>query len=350
MELSRSLGPPKPRCYNGRASAPGENRRCCPSCLRGSPFEQCGNGTVSSKGEIKGLYMSEFIIDAHQHVWDPGRARYDWLTPELAPIDQTMAFAELEPELDRAGISATVLVQSADNDEDTALMLDVAAKNPRIAAVVAYAPLERPSEVAAHVESFRKDTLVVGVRNLIHNIPDPEWLLRPEVDEGLGVLEDAGLTFDLVAVLPEHLALVPTLGERHPRLRIVIDHLGKPPIGLADREPWWSLIEAAAENPLVFAKVSGLYSAAGDSGSWTPELIAPHLDRALECFGAARLMYGGDWPISMLSGGYARVWAGLSALFAELPSVERHDILGKTAVHFYGIDASRLAEAQAAKG
>jgi L-fuconolactonase len=287
--------------------------------------------------------MAVHIIDAHQHVWDPARARYDWLGPELAPIDTTMTFDELKPSLARAGVDATVLVQSADNDEDTALMLDVAAAKPQVVAIVAFAPLEQPEAVAARAEAFRANSLIVGVRNLIHNLPDPIWLLRPDVDAGLGVLEDAGLTFDLVAVLPEHLALVPTLVERHPDLRIVIDHLGKPPIGMADQEPWWSLLRDAAESPTVYAKVSGLYSAVGASGSWTPDTVRPSLHHALDCFGANRLMYGGDWPISVLSGGYDRVWEGLSVLFAELSDGERAQILGNTAAEFYGIDPIRLA-------
>jgi L-fuconolactonase len=293
--------------------------------------------------------MPEIIIDAHQHVWDPARADYGWLGPELAPINGAMEFAELRPSLSRAGIDGTVLVQSADNDEDTGLMLDVAGQNPEIVAVVAYVPLARPAESSARLELYRDNSLIVGIRNLIHNIPDPEWLLRPDVDEGLGLLEDAGMTFDLVAVLPQHLALVPTLVERHPRLRIVIDHLAKPPVGLGEREPWWSLIAVAAESPTVFAKVSGLYSATADSGSWTPDQVRPYLDQALDCFGASRLMYGGDWPISILSGGYDRVWDGLSLLFDELPAPDRISILGGTARNFYRIDPVRLGTLKAKK-
>lgn len=292
----------------------------------------------------------ECIVDAHQHVWDLARARYDWLTSELDPIDRTITFDELKPSLRRAGVDATVLVQSADNDEDTGLMLEVAAANPEIVAVVAYAPLERPAEVSARLRSFQADTLVVGVRNLIHTMPDPEWLLRSDVDEGLGLLEEAGLTFDLVAVLPEHLALVPTLTERHPELRIVIDHLAKPPIGSTDTEPWWSLIAQASESPNVFAKVSGLYSAVGASGSWTSDVIRPYLQRSMECFGSERLMFGGDWPISILSGGYDRVWAALRGLCDELAESDRDNILGKTAIDFYGIDSTRVARALAVAG
>jgi L-fuconolactonase len=289
--------------------------------------------------------MTGTIVDAHQHVWDPARADYDWLGPELAPIDTAMTFDGLKPSLTRAGVDATVLVQSADNDEDTALMLEVAAANREIVAVVAFAPLAEPDAVASRVEAFRTNSLIVGVRNLIHNIPDPQWLLRPDVDAGLGILEDAGLSFDLVAVLPEHLALVPTLVERHPDLRIVIDHLAKPPIGLTDREPWWTLIRDAAQSPTVYAKVSGLYAASGDTASWSPQSVRPYLHRALDCFGADRLMFGGDWPISVLSGGYDRVWAGLTELFGELYESDRARILGETAVEFYRIDPLRLARA-----
>lgn len=288
------------------------------------------------------------IIDAHQHVWDPRRARYDWLGPALAPINRPIGFEELRPSLRRAGVQATVLVQSADNAEDTALMLEVAQQNPEIAAVVAYVPLERPADAARQLDALRQNRLVVGVRNLIHDMPDPDWLLRPDVDDGLGVLEEADVTFDLVSVLPRHLEHAETIAARHPRLRIVIDHLSKPPIGLQSHEPWWGLIERAAASPMVHAKVSGLYSATADTAAWTTDAVRPYLHRALEVFGADRLMYGGDWPVSVLSGGYDRVWDGLSQLFAELGRGERDAILGGTAERFYRIDGGLLARAGAA--
>lgn len=286
------------------------------------------------------------IIDAHQHVWDPSRARYEWMTEQLAPINRRMTFDELRPSLRRAGVQATVLVQSADNDDDTELMLATAAANPEIAAIVAYVPLDRPEEAARRLGELRSNPLVVGVRNLIHDIPDPEWLLRPDVDEGLGVLEDAGVTFDLVSVLPRHLELVPILAERHPRLKIVIDHLSKPPIGKPERDPWWQLIARAAEAPLVHAKVSGLYPAAAENSSSTPDAVRPFFERALEVFGTDRLMYGGDWPISVLSGGYDRVWDGLCVLFDELDADAREAVLGGTAERFYGIGPDQLAAAR----
>ena len=277
------------------------------------------------------------IIDAHQHVWDLEAARYDWLGPDLAPIDRTIEFDEVLPSLTRAGVDATVLVQSADNAEDTALMLAVAEAHLQVAAVVAWVPLGDPEGTATRLAALRTNPLVVGVRNLIHTLPDPDWLLRAEVDESLGILERAGVTLDFVGELPRHLEIVPIIAARHPELRIVIDHLNKPPIGLESRDPWWGLIAAAAESPMVFGKVSGLYSAAGDMAAWSVEGIRPFFERAVEVFGAERLMYGGDWPISVLAGGYDRVWDGLNVLFAELGPRDRERVLGGTAAEFYRI-------------
>jgi L-fuconolactonase len=281
------------------------------------------------------------VIDAHQHVWDLDRAPYPWLGPHVEAINRTFTFGELRPHLRRAGVQHTVLVQSADNAEDTDAMLEVAAANPEVAAVVVYVPLERPGEAADRLAQLRGDPHVVGVRSLVHDLPDPDWILRPDVDEGLGVLERAGVTFDYVAVLPRHLEHVGTLSERHPGLRIVIDHLAKPPVGSPDAEPWWSLIERAAANPLVHAKVSGLYPGT-DPTSWTPEAVRPFVHRAVEVFGSHRLMYGGDWPVSVLAGGYDAVWDGLSQVLGDLDDTQRADVLGRTAERFYEIDQGLL--------
>ena len=143
-----------------------------------------------------------------------------------------MTFEQLAPELEACGVDFTVQVQSADNPEDTALMRASAADHPEVAGIVGFAPLDDADATAATLEAWAGDTLLVGVRNLIHNKPDPDWLLRPEVADFLGVLEQHGVPLDVVAVLPRHLELIPILSERHPDLRMVIDHLAKPPIGL----------------------------------------------------------------------------------------------------------------------
>jgi L-fuconolactonase len=282
------------------------------------------------------------IIDAHQHVWDLDRARYDWLSAAHGPIFRTVTEVEVLPELRACGVDGVVLVQAADNAEDTALMLETATSHPEVVAVVAYLPLEDPAETAARLPALADDPLVVGIRNLIHDRPDPDFLLRPEVRQSLGLLAAAGLAFDVVSVLPRHLEHVPVLAAEHPDLRLVIDHLSKPPIGSQVLEPWRTLLARAAEHPNVYAKVSGLYPS-HDMTDWSTDTLRPVVAHAVEQFGPDRLMYGGDWPVSVLAGGYTAVWAGLHPLIAELGPEASRAVLGDTAVAVYGIDPGRLA-------
>jgi L-fuconolactonase len=287
------------------------------------------------------------VIDAHQHVWNLASARYDWIGPELAFLDRDFQLEEALPSMARAGVDATILVQAADNVEDTANMLEVADRNPEVVGIVAWVPLEDPDAAGPMLELLRLDPRIVGIRNLIHDRPDPDWILRPEVDAGLGVLEAAGVPFDYVTAGTAALVHLPVISERHPRLRIVIDHLGKPPIGVGDeaRHHWRGLLAEAARNPLVSAKVSGLYRAHGAMYDWTPELLRPFVEDAFEVFGAERLMWGSDWPVSELGGGYDRVWDGLAAIFDGLEPLERAAVLGGTATDFYQLDPGLLARA-----
>jgi L-fuconolactonase len=280
------------------------------------------------------------IIDAHQHVWDLDRAEYAWLGPEAGVLYRSFGMDDVAPEFEAAGVTGTVLVQSADDDDDTEHMFAIADAAPIVLGIVGYVPLHEPDRAAERLAELAQRPLFCGVRNLIHDRPDPHWLLRHDVDEGLSLLERAGVPFDVVGVLPEHLEAVLMISERHPDLDIVIDHLNKPPIGLADHEPWASLMTRVAANPRVRGKVSGLYSAVGDPAGWTVDAIRPIFDHVLEAFGPDRLMYGGDWPVSLIAGGYSRVWSGIEQLLGGLDPADRDRILADTARTFYQLPGS----------
>lgn len=282
------------------------------------------------------------ILDAHQHVWDLDRARYDWLGPQHGPIFRTITQDEALPRLRRCGIDGVVLVQAADNAEDTAYLRETAARHREVVGVVAYVPLDDPAATARQLPELAADPLVVGIRTLIHDRPDPDFLLRPDVGESLALVAAAGLSYDVVAELPRHLEHVPVLAERYPDLRLVVDHLAKPPIGRPDLEPWRSLLTRSAEPPNVYAKVSGLYPG-DDPMRWSTDALRPLVEHAVTVFGPGRLMYGGDWPVSVLAGDYDRVWAGLQPLFAELSTADRAEVLAGTAVRCYRLDPDRLA-------
>ena len=279
------------------------------------------------------------IIDSHQHVWNPATASYPWLTG-LDPIDREMALAEILPAMRAAGVTATVLVQADDNVEDTQNMLREADRHSEVVGIVAWAPLDRPDDAHRMLVKLSDDPRVVGVRTLLHAHPDPDWVLRTEFDEGLSMLESEGLTFDYVTGDPAALAHLSGISERHPTLSIVIDHLGKPPLG-SDRSEWRALIAAAAENPRVFAKLSGLYASSGPLDSWTVDDVRPVVDDALEIFGPDRLMVGSDWPIAVLAGGYERTVTALVELAGDSEA-----LLGGTAARFYSLDPALLAAAR----
>jgi L-fuconolactonase len=282
-------------------------------------------------------------IDAHQHLWtvaDGNLGDYGWLDAEaLSPITRTYTEADLEPLLAAAGIDGTVMVQSANTVADTAAMVAVADRWSRVTGIVGWAPLLDPEETARTIEGWRSDPRMVGVRHLINDEPDPDWIMQPPVLESLALLSAGGLSYDVIGVLPRHLEHAAYIAERVPGLRLVLDHLGSPPIRDTGWEPWAGLMRRAADHPNVFVKVSGLGTCA-DWVTWQPADMQRYVDWVIECFGVDRLLFGGDWPVSVLAGGYARMWAGTQALLQGLTATERARVLGGTAIDVYRLAVS----------
>lgn len=282
------------------------------------------------------------IIDAHTHVWDLKQAPYRWLTPESRPLDRTYKLGELLPELRGVGVDAVVLVQADDHDGDTENMRRTADAHPEVAGIVAWMCLTDPSRLHRRLAELAEDPRVVGVRCLIHDMADPDWILRDDVSFGLGAVARAGLSFDYVTASPKALAHVPTLARRHPELRIIIDHLGKPPVGGSNDAlaAWGALLADAARHGNVAAKLSGLYSAVGTLDSWNVDSLKPAVNEALDLFGAERLMYGGDWPVALVAGGYSRWFEGLAAVLRDLGDNELNAIYADTATAWYRLQAA----------
>jgi L-fuconolactonase len=270
-------------------------------------------------------------VDAHHHVWDLSSGLYSWPTDAEPAIHRTITAAELAPELARAGIDATVIVQAADSLADTDAMLAAQDEHDWIAGVVGWLPLADREAAERELDSRRGR--LNGVRHLIHTEQDPEWLLRPEIQPGLQLLASAGLTFDVVGVFPEHLRLVPLIAAAHPELVLVIDHLAKPPFRADGWTAWVAQLQRAAAHPNVWAKVSGLDTAAG--AAWTVDELRPAWDTALEAFGPERLMFGSDWPVCLLVSSYGQVVAATRALAAELSPAEQERVMGGTAIDVY---------------
>jgi L-fuconolactonase len=254
------------------------------------------------------------VIDSHLHVWNLARADYPWLGPDLSPINVSLGLDDVHADLRTAGVDGVVLVQAADNSDDTRNMFAVADSAPEVLGVVAWAPLNDPEQTEQHIAVLGADARFVGIRVLIHDMADRDWISQPGPDAGLGVLATHDVPFDYVTSDPAALVHVPTICGRHPRLRIVIDHLAKPPVGGSETElqSWRELLAASAQYPQVHAKVSGLYPPATDRTVWTGSDLRRIIDVALELFGPDRLMIGSDWPVSVLAGGSGASWSASS--------------------------------------
>ena len=249
--------------------------------------------------------MGAGIIDTHIHVWHFDRARYSWLDNNQTILRKNYTIEEIEADRLASGITGGVLVQAAGNMEDTAWMLETAERTPWLSGVVGWLPLTDPAATGRLLEN--RNPLLKGVRHLIHDEADPRWLLQDTVIESLRLLEAAGLTYDIVGVLPTHIETALCVAERVPGLKMVFDHLNQPPIGAAFGE-WGRLMKAASEHPAFYAKVSGLGTAAHLGNAWSAKDILPYVEFVLEHFGEDRCFCGGDWPVCLLAGPYIRTW------------------------------------------
>jgi L-fuconolactonase len=279
-------------------------------------------------------------VDAHHHVWQLARGDYGWLTPELAAIYRDFTLDDLRPQLAKAKVDATVLVQAAPTIAETAYLLQVArASGGLVRGVVGWVDLAAPDAIPVLVRLARNPWLK-SIRPMLHDLPDPDWILRPDVGNALSALPRLGLRFDAL-VKPAQLPALLRMIERHPDLPLVIDHGAKPPIAVAGWQPWADLIAAIAWHTHVHCKLSGLVTEA--AAGWTIDALRPYVEHLLQCFGPQRLLWGSDWPVVNLGGGYSRWIAATAALLRGLSDADRAAVMGTNAWRFYGLEQAEVS-------
>lgn len=270
-------------------------------------------------------------IDSHQHFWSIARGDYGWLTPDLAPIHRDFGPDDLAPILSRHGIGRTILVQAAPTVAETEFLLAIAAATPFVAGVVGWVDFtaEDAPEVIDRLAADRK---LVGLRPMVHDIADVNWLRHIELAPAIEAMIRHDLVFDAL-VKPPHLPALKTFVERFPKLVVVVDHGAKPEIARHVEATWLRELRAIAAHGQVTCKLSGLVTEAAPD--WRPDHILPYIDRLLGVFGPDRLMWGSDWPVVNLAGGYD-VWRALtSEALQDLSHDQRAAILGGNAARVY---------------
>lgn len=287
--------------------------------------------------------MPERIVDTHIHIWNFNRAKYSWLDHDRSILNRNYSVEEIEDERRLAGVTEGVLVQAANNFEDTDYMLEVAENTDWVSGVVGWLPLTEP-DVTAYtlINKYSRNKYIKGVRHLIHNEPEPRWLLQDKVIESLKILAEYNLPYDLVGISTEHIETALALANKIPGLKMVFDHLNQPPISTSEKFGLWGeLMSEAAKHQNFYAKISGLGAASKMNKEWRAEDIEPYIDFAFTHFGEDRCFCGADWPVSLLSGNYTKSWDAYKSVLGSLLDREGQEkVFYENAVNFYNLTGS----------
>jgi L-fuconolactonase len=277
------------------------------------------------------------VIDSHHHFWWTGRHTYTWPAPVGKRLARDFTPDDLRPELHRCGITGTVLIQVLHQvGGETEESLDLCQEVDFVRGVVGWLPLVDPDATSQALERLRRRGKLVGVRHLISNEPDPRWLLQETVIESLGLLAAAGMVFDAIPVNAAQFESVLDVARRLPELKIVMNHLGRPPIPEQGWEPWATQIARAAEHRNMAMKLSiGLDVIM--RWRWSTRDVRRYSDRVLDLFGPARVMAASNWPVILLGASYEETWQGIASLVAGLSADEQRAVLGETAKRIYGL-------------
>lgn len=270
-------------------------------------------------------------IDSHQHFWKRELGYYNWLTEDMGAIYRDFSPEDLRPHLKKSGIDKTVLIQAAPDIAETDYMLSLANNTDFIAGVVGWVNMQG-TDAPYQLARLSKSPYFKGIRPMIQDIVDDNWMLDPALEPAFLTLIRLGLCFDAL-VKPRHLKQLLKLVNRYPLLKIVIDHAAKPNIEGREFEQWALDIQALAKKPNVYCKLSGLVTEAGYNPNF--DILVPYMRHLLITFGTSRLMWGSDWPVLNLATDYTE-WISLTEAFlANSSEMEQAQIWSKTAIDFY---------------
>jgi|SRR5208282_2056581 L-fucono-1,5-lactonase len=273
-------------------------------------------------------------IDSHQHFWRYNALRDSWITAEMAVLKRDFLPADLIPQLRSNQVQGCVAVQADQSEQETTFLLELASRFGEIKGVVGWVDLRSP-ELPRRLEYFAQFEKLRGFRHVVQSEPDDRYMLREDFVAGVASLRRYNFTYDIL-IYPKQLPAAIELVERIPAQRFVIDHMAKPLIRSRTISPWEQQIRAIAANPHVYCKMSGLVTEA-DWRNWRESDFTPYLDVVFDAFGTDRLMFGSDWPVCLLAGGYKRVKELVANYIRGFPAEQQEKILGLNAINFYGL-------------
>ena len=281
-------------------------------------------------------------IDSHQHYWHFNTADYGWMGEDMSGIKRDFLPTDLLPELKSIDFDGSVAVQARQSLEETNWLLQLADEHPHIKGVVGWLDLQS-EQAEEQIAAFAKHPKAVGVRHVIHDEEDIDFMLRPAFIRGVQLLEKYHLAYDIL-IFPTHLAnTIEFVKQFSEKQTFVVDHIAKPLIKDGIVSPWKEDIAALATFPNVYCKLSGMVTEA-DWNIWTPENIRPYLDVVMEAFGPERILIGSDWPVCLVAGKYSEVMQVVIDYISIFTEKEQALMLGENAAKAYKIPLTPKGE------
>ncbi|MDQ0115697.1 amidohydrolase family protein [Paenibacillus harenae] len=274
-------------------------------------------------------------IDSHQHFIDYRAEDYPWIGEQQSVLIQRFLPSDLKPLLQSVAFDGAIAVQARQTLKETEWLLLLADQHDLIKGVVGWIDLCSP-DVRQQLETYSKHPKLRGVRHVIHDEPDDDFMLREPFIRGLKLLGEYGLTYDLL-IFEKHLPNAVKLVEQLPEQPFVVDHLAKPRIREGSITEWSRNIKALAAKQNVYCKLSGMVTEA-DITEWNPGQFTTYLDVVFEAFGPDRLMIGSDWPVCLLSRDYQSVMNIVIQYVDQLSPENREKVLGGNCARFYGVE------------
>jgi len=277
-------------------------------------------------------------IDAHIHFWKISKGYYDWLTPDIPLIYRDFLPIHLKPILRKHSIDKTIIIQAAPKIEETKFLLELAAEEEFIAGVVGWLDMET-EDFEEQFYKMKQNSKFIGLRPMIQNIKDNDWVLKPRVIHSFRIIEKEDFPFDFL-IYPRHLPYILQLLKKCPKLRGVINHLAKPQIKKQQMEPWANLINDLAKYPKIMCKLSGFVTKE-NGRSWNPSEFIPYINHVLDVFGFKRVIFGSDWPVLLRATSYSNILYFLREMLGKklTPEIDAA-IFGRNAVRFYKLNVS----------
>ncbi|PZX91854.1 amidohydrolase [Flavobacterium aquariorum] len=273
-------------------------------------------------------------IDSHQHFWKFHPVKDSWINDDMKILQQDFLPSDLHSLLQENSIDGCVVVQADQSEEETHFLLKLASVNDWIKGVVGWIDI-RSKNLENRLQYFSQYKKLKGFRHIVQAEPEEYFLLRDDFCEGISKLSKYNFTYDLL-IFPMHLPYAVELVKRFPQQSFVIDHLAKPDFKQSDFSLWEKGIREIANCPNVFCKVSGLVTEA-DWNNWKESDFTYCLDVVTEAFGMNRLLFGSDWPVSLLAASYEQSCGILVHYFSKFPKEQQDKFWGGNAIEFYNL-------------